>query len=218
MNIIKRIATSVHAGVEFTVASIENHGALVQATLKDQQRAVAKATVKLRRLESTEQRQKENIARLNQRIETWTTRAKSIGESDKEKALDCLVQRQADQRLLDIAVKEQLNHSNLTARMQEKVTELQQRVSDMQTQYTDMQMRDTVADATSKLDDLERLSGANINDTFERWEISLEAREMQNNLNTNTSHTPLTLDEEFTREENQQALKNELETLLKTTP
>jgi len=128
------------------------------------------------------------------------------------------VQRQADQRLLDIAVKEQVNHSNLTARMQEKVTELQQRVSDMQTQYTDMQMRDTVADATSKLDDLERLSGANINDTFERWEISLEAREMQNNLNTNTSHTPLTLDEEFTREENQQALKNELETLLKTTP
>lgn len=217
MSIIKRIATTLHASVDRTVASIENHDAVVQATLKEQQRSVAKASVKLRHLETISKRQQENIDRLKQRIESWSARAKSIAETDKEKALDCLVQRQADQRLLDIALKEQETHQTLLARMQGNVIELQERVSDMQSQHRDLQMRDTVARAKTGLDEIESHSVANINDTFERWEVSVEAREMDNALVTHASKLPLSLDDEFTQKENQEALEKELNALLKTT-
>lgn len=216
MSIIKRIATTLHASVDKTVASIENHDAIIKASVAESRRAVATASVKLQRLKTDGQRQQQHINELKHRIEQWTIRAKSVAETDRDKALACLQQRQADQTQLDHATATLTQHNELIARMQERVTELQNRVSDILRQHTELQTRDTVSRATQQLDNLEHSPRLNIDDTFDRWEVSIQEREMHTQIDNDTRPTPDDLNAEFTVAEQQEALNKELEALIKT--
>ena len=213
MSVFKRITASLHASVDRTVASLENHDAIISATLNESRRAVATAKVRLARVESDGKQQANRIEELENRIETWTSRAKSIGLTDRAKALDCLKHRDTDQRQLEQAQETLVRHQDMEQRMRNKLITLEQRVSDLQRQHAELQSRDTVARATSKLDAIEHSPSINIDETFDRWEIAIRERELRSDYNS-TTHTPVSLDEKFKADEHRETLNLELDALL----
>lgn len=214
MSIIKRLTATLHASVDKTVASIENHDAIIQATLVKSRRSVAEASVKLSRVKADGQRQMRQIDELKQRIDLWTERAKAVAETDRAKALDCLKQRQNDQKQLDIATEAFQKHKEMTQRMEDKVCELQQRVTNLQQQHTELQSRDTVSRATTQMDALEHAPGCNVDDTFDRWEVSIQQREARNEFSADVAHAPTSLHDEFKLQEQNDRLDDELDALL----
>jgi len=214
MSIIKRLTTTLHASVDRTVASLENHEAIIQATLTESRRAVATTKVRLARVEADGKRQEEHVEVLKHRIDTWTQRAKEVGEEDRNKALECLQQRRNDQAQLEQATKILVRHSEMKQRMRDKVISLNERVAELQRQYSELQSRDSVSRATTSLDAIQQTPGSNIEDTFDRWEVSIRERELQNEYMQDAIHSPTTLDEEFRVTENRVALNSELDTLL----
>lgn len=50
MNLISRFSATLMAGVDKTVSQIENHDAVIEASLKESQRAAAQARVRLQRV------------------------------------------------------------------------------------------------------------------------------------------------------------------------
>ena len=217
MSIVKRISATIHASVDRTVASIENHDAIIQATLSDSRRAVATARVRLTRVQAETLGQEKYIAELENRIETWTTRAKSIGGTDRDKALRCLEQRKNDQEQLEKALETLMLQRDMQQRVQTKVESLEKRVTQLQRQHSEMRSRDTVARATTQVDALEHNPSINIDDTFDRWEVSIRERELQSEISCSSTPSSSTLDEELTANENKELLRNELDDLLNNT-
>ena len=214
MSIIKRITATLHASVDKTVASIENHDAIIQATLATSRRSVAEARVKLSRVQADQAKQEAHIKELNQRIELWTTRAKAMAETDRDKALECLQQRQADQSQLEVAKDTLKKYQGMTQRMEDKVRSLQQRVTQLQQQHAELQSRDTVSRATNQLDAIEHSPVINVNDTIDRWEVSIQQREAQNDIYDSAADIPTSLHDELEAEEHKSALNDELEALI----
>ena len=214
MSIIKRFTTTLYAGVDRTVASIENHDAIIHATLQKSRRSVAQAKVKLSRVKADGEKQAAYIDDLNRRIDLWTTRAKAVAETDREKALECLKHRKEDQAQLDNAISALKKHKEMTQRMEDKVCSLQQRVVALQQQHTELQSRDTVSRATTHLDALEQSPGMNVDDTFDRWEVSIQQREAENEIYQDLDKSPSSLDDEFNVQEQNEALNDELDALV----
>lgn len=222
MSIFKRIVTTVHANVEKTVASMENHEALIQASLKDSRRAVAAANIKLQRLNEDEQHQRNRIDELGRRIDLWTQRASAVAEADQDKAIQCLRQRRIDQRELADAKQALTKHQTMTQQMQDSVNQLQQRVNRLQRQHLELQSRDTLSRATARLDDLELTNDSSIDAMFDRWEESIQEREMRcessptGRSSSTLSNTSMQIDlnAEFNVNEEQNELQQELEELM----
>jgi len=216
MSIIKRLTATLHASVDKTVASIENHDAIIQATLATSRRSVAEVKVKLSRVQADVKKQELHIKELNKRIDLWTARAKAIADTDRDKALECLKQRQADQTQLENAHQTLKKYQEMAQQMEDRVGSLQHRVTTLQQQHTELQSRDTVSRATACLDELEYSPSMNVNDTIDRWKVSIQQREAQIDHYNDVVDVPTTLHEELKVQEQKAQLNDELEALLKT--
>jgi len=161
-------------------------------------------------------RQEKHIAELERRIKIWTKRATTVGETDRDKALECLQQRSDDQSQLDHANETLGRHKEMATRMRGKVASLEKRVLELQRQHTELQSRDTVSKATTQIDAIQHSPGINIDETFDRWEVSIREREIQNDYLDTDPHTPSSLDAKFTAEEQSAALNDELDALLES--
>ena len=82
MNLFKRIVTTVHSGVDRTVASMENHEAIVDAALKESREALVRAKARLGRLEKDGKRQHNRVTELTSEIELWAERALACADSE----------------------------------------------------------------------------------------------------------------------------------------
>lgn len=214
MSIIKRLATTIHASVDRTVASIENHEAIVKATLNESRQALASAKIQLQRVDAEHQRQQDQLQALQQRIDTWTTRAKDIGDKDREKALRCLQERANDQANLDKARALLTRHSDMQQRMRDQVASLESRVSELHRQHRELLSRDTVSRANAQLDAVQLNPHSNLDDVFDRWETAIKSRELGHEyVNTNVVSTA-DLDAEMSADETRAELNSELDNLL----
>lgn len=214
MSIIKRLATTIHASVDRTVASIENHEAIVKATLNESRQALASAKIQLQRVEAEYHQQHNQIQALQQRIDTWTTRAKDIGDKDREKALRCLQERALDQANLDKAEALLIRHTDMQQRMRHQVASLEDRVSELHRQHRELLSRDTVSRANAQLDAAQLNPHSNLDEVFDRWETAIKARELGHEyVNTNVVSTA-DLDAEMSADEARADLNSELDSLL----
>jgi len=201
------------AGVDKTVSHIENHDAVIEASLKESQRAAAQARVRLQRVtrdgEALAQRQK----LLQQKIEHWLVRAKSNHDKDRSLALQCIAKRKqciSDELEIRDALK---RHAETEKRMVETISTIEKRVTSMSQQRNQMRSRQSAAEALRVINRIEGNDTNGIDDTFERWDISISETEI--NAGVSSEYAELdTLDDSFTLIEEQQELEDELDTLI----
>ena len=213
MSILKRFVTTVHASVDRTLAGIENHEAVVDAALTESRQALARAKVRLARLEKDGMEQRNCVTELVTEIEIWNERARSVATADREKALACIQRRRLCEQALHSAKAQMHEHGKIIKRVRDSISESSGRVQTLQAQRNQMRSREAAAHAGQIVHKLDGRVGDDVEAAIERWEVSVGQAELM------TDRYPLTerydeLAEHFISEEENNLLETELEMLL----
>ena len=210
MSLIRRISATLTSSVDRAVSKVENHDAIVNAALRDTQKAAARSRVRLERVRKDGLALKNRYESLQLAQSRWTERARSIAASDETKALECLRRRkECDTQLRNL--KDSIEkHDELEGRIAEQVKKIETRIGEVSHQRNMMRSRQSVAEAMRAIHNIEGVSYGQVEDTFDRWEINLGETEIL--MGANTLSDPL--DTEFLAEEDTEALRAELDELI----
>ena len=210
MSLIRRISASISSSVDRAVSKVENHDAIINAALKDTQRAAARSRVRLERVQKDGASLKHRYKELELASRRWADRAKTIAANDEAKALECLRRRRECESQIANLKESIAKHDALEERIGEQVKKIQDRISEVTHQRNMMRSRQSVADAMHAMHNVEGSAVSDIEDTFDRWEINLGETEILIGASTPTDP----LDTAFLEEEDKEALRAELDELL----
>jgi len=209
MSFLKRFSTTIVTRLDTLVGQIENHDAVVDATLRDTRQSVARARVRLGRVQRDGERLKARLAAERENIDRWAGRAKRASD-DEARALECLRRRRTAQRRVEELQAEIHRHDDTANRLQRDIRAAEERLQTMQRQRNRLRSRESAAEARRVLADAE--FPPCLEDTFERWEESVLEREL-------AVGDPLDDDDELARDfsatEDDEDLRAELQELLK---
>lgn len=204
MKLIKRLSTSITATLDSAVGQLENHDAIVEASIKQTRQAVAKTRARINTLRQQHQAYQAQLKEAKEQFDLWTQRAASLATSDQAKALQCVTRRnqcEADIGRLSYSEKQQADLvRDVTANLQTLQTKLDQ----MTQKHNLMRSRQTVADvnravAYASTDDT-------LSDTFERWESTV----LEHEFAVSDACSRDSLDVELTRAEDEADLLAQL--------
>ncbi len=210
MNLIRRISASLTSSVDRAVSKVENHDAIINAALRDTQQAAARSRVRLERVRRDGENLKERHYKLQMGVSRWTERARNIAATDEAKALECLRRRKDCETQLVTLRGSIEKHDELEARITEQVKKIESRIGEVSQQRNMMRSRQSVAEATRTINNIQGVSYGEIEDAFDRWEINLGETEIL----TGASTTSDPLDTAFLAEEDMTELRIELSELL----
>jgi len=212
MSLIRRISTSITSSVDRAVSKVENHDAIINAALRDTQQAAARSRVRLERVRKDGRSLKTRHSSLQLAASRWTERARSLGTTDEEKALECLRRRKDCEVQMGNLRDSIESHDELEARIADQVKKIDARIGEVAQQRNMMRSRQSVAEAMRTINNIEGVSYGEIEDTFDRWEINLGETEIL--MGAATTADPL--ETAFLAEEDTAELRAELSVLLKT--
>ncbi len=210
MSLFKRISATVSASVDQAVSRVENHDAIIEASIKETRQAAARTRVHLTRVQRDGENLQQKREKTKQDITLWTDRAMSVAESDQEKALQCLKQKKHCETTLDNLQQSFRKYEEVEKNVRENLTKIESRITDMSQQRNAMRSRQSAAEAMRVISHLEGGAQSEIEDTFDRWEISLAETE----ITVEQASTTNVLEYEFLQQEEKDSLKMELEALL----
>ncbi len=210
MNIIKRITTAFSASIDSAVRQIENHDALVVASINHARHHVAQTQVRLARVQKEGEQLGSQLQQLHEDEARWTDRARELAMDDDEKqnALACLKRR--NQCL------QQIRHSNVLVEKQkvledEMATQLgkmQARLNEVKLEHNQMRSRSANVEVHRVVNELNYSGGESLDDIFDRWDIKLTESEMWVGSDEVMPVDPL--ESQFIAKESQAALDAEL--------
>ncbi len=210
MSLIRRISATLSSSVDRAVSRVENHDAIVNAALRDTQQAAARSRVRLERVRKDGRALKTRYQSLAEARDRWTERAKSAAVSDEAKALECLRRRKDCENQLRNLREAIGKHEDLEARIEEQVKKIEARIGEVTHQRNMMRSRQSVAEAMRAIHNIEGVSYGEVEETFDRWEISLGETEVM--MGAYAATDPL--ETEFAEAEDTESLRAELELLL----
>ena len=212
MSLFKRTFTGIYAKIDQLVGEIENHDALIQATINEQKNKLASAKVQLKKMQTQESRVKEQLKKLRENEQRWSSRATQEAATDEQRALSCLQRRQTVRR--QIAKLEQIQYEYQMSAVKIK-NDIQQGDDDLAAMIQKHQIlrtRQSTADALRMIGEDRQTNKVDVESSFDRWEIKIAQGEFS------SDHYAEEIDEleqEYLTEENELQLRSELAELLK---
>jgi len=207
MRLIKRISSSISATLDNAVGQIENHDAIVEATIREVRQSVAKTKARINTLRHQENVYRKQLDQAREQQQLWEQRATKLADINQQQALECIARRNhcnAEINRLEQSLEQQIT---LIREVTQNLQKLQNKLDEMTQKHNLMRSRQSVADvnravAKSNLDD-------SIEDTFERWESVVLENEFM--VSDAFAHDPLEL--ALGEQEHQSELKAQLAAL-----
>ena len=210
MSLFKRLSATLVSRIDQVVGEIENHDAVIQATLNDVRRKVAQARVRLGQVQREAERLRGHIDEQQQHAERWRRRARATADSNERKALECLRRaRQCGQEAERLRTA-QLQYTQTTERLEKDIDSSEQRLRAMKQKLTLMRARESSGTALHATSETDGDTIRQLEDSFERWEINISQLEMA--LDQAAPADPL--EREFIDSEEETALRDELAELV----
>lgn len=206
MSLFKRLSATLFSRVDQAVSQIENHDAVIDASIRDARRAAARAKVRLARVHNDGERLHTKLNVLREAEMSWTQRARASADNDEDTALECLRRRRDCQRQATELESILERHAELERRLATEVGDLESRVSEISQQRNLMRTRQSAAEALQSINTIDSSSTIDIEDTFERWEIQITEAE----LATGQADPSDSLERRFLQAEDREALRAEL--------
>ena len=211
MSLINRIYATVSARVDRAVSEIENHDAVVESALRDNQQSLARAKVRFNRLQADGRRIRQRLETLRAAEQQWCDRARNNAEGDEQIALQCLKKRRECRQQIATLENALNDHDNAAARLSGDMSRVEERLREINQQRNLMRTRESTAEAMRTFNSIKGYCGVNIDDTFEKWETRvLEAELASGDLECTDE-----LEERFIKEEEIEDLKLELDAIRK---
>lgn len=211
MRIFSRITASVAGTVDEMVSKVENHDAVVEAGIREIRKSAADSRVRLARIQKDGERLRRQKEALLSAEADWLSRAKNVGELDEQRALECLRRRQQCLDKITELEKTLEEHRVLEEKLSINVRKIDSRLEEISLQRNQMKSRQSVADATRVMNNIQ--GSSNLDDTFDRWESIITESEICSG--DVLLDTPVDLfATEFEDQEQEAQLKQELEAIL----
>lgn len=178
MSIFKRLSATLFSRVDSVVSEIENHDAIIEASIRDNKHALAKAKVRFNRLQADGRRLQQRLEELQAAEAQWERRAKDQAEHDEQTALQCL-QRRRECRKRAAQVENMLaEHRQAESRLAGELETMEGRIREINQQRSLLRTRQSTADAMRTFKAIEDCSYIDIEDTFEKWEVRVTEAEL----------------------------------------
>lgn len=206
MSIFKRLSATMFSQMDRVVSEIENHDAIIEAAVRDNQRALAKARVRFNRLRADGRRLQERLDHLKEAEQQWTRRAQEQAESDEPTALQCLGRRKECRRQIDGVERTLAEHREAEGRMTSELEAMSERIEQVKHQRNLLRTRQSTADALRTFKAIEDCGYIDIDGTFEKWEV----RVMESELGSGDIQNVDSLEQRFIDAEELDDLKAEL--------
>lgn len=220
MNTLKRLTTTLIATVDRTVASMEDHEAVVAAAIRESRKVTARARFKLNRLRAENQRLTNRIDALQVEADKWQQRAISLNEVSREDAVNCIAHRRRCADRIESLTVQLEQQKKLELQSIKTVERLSDKVDVLNSKRAQLATRAASAEAMDVMHRLEGDDGLEIDDMLDRWEESVFETEAHTGSGFDASHGYTSADdlpERLANEEQQLDLQRELDALLTTT-
>lgn len=210
MSIIKRMSVTLFSRIDQVLGEIENHGALIKASIGEQKKKITAARLQLNRIRAQLQQisaQESDLA-ANERL--WTQRAIKESAQDESKALACLERRNQARQQQEKLVVIRNDYQRTADRMALDLSRCEQALQQMTQKHQLLRARQSSADAMQVIGADNSVNLDQLQHSFDRWEIKLAQAEP-----LDQAHNVDELEQCYLTEEHEQALRTELATLLK---
>ena len=210
MSLFKRLSATLVSRIDQVVGEIENHDAVVQATLNDMRKKVAEAKVRLQQVQREKTRLEQQIIEQQANSQRWRQRAIDCAQQDEAKALECVSRARYCEQHASRLQHAVAHYQQAADKLAHDIQAAEQRLAEVKQKATLMRARQSSSKALlstteSKLDTTQLLD-----DTFDRWEINITQAEMAIDV-----EEPIDgIEYEFLQAEQQAALHDELAALL----
>jgi len=219
MRLFKRISSTVLASVDKVVSEVENHDAVVESMLLELKQAEAESKVRLKRVQQDGKNLRQQLETLKESENNWTTRASKLAnDSDskndnknQQKALACLERRQTCREQITKLNSRLEQHGVTEQTLFDQLQKIENRRSEMNDKRHLFQSQQAVAEANRVVSAVTGSGKTDINEAFDRWEISIAKKETLdcNSILLDTENIDA-LDLEFKESENNANLLAEL--------
>lgn len=176
MKLLQRISATVVARIDGAVRGIENHDAIVGASLAELRHAIAQARVRVQRIETRREQRYQRREALRNEATQWRERAARA--DDEATGIECLRRargRDAEMAALDRTDAQQCG---VEQRMTQALERLEQRYRELQTQRQTLRGREAVARASATAGRMVGDPSDVLEETFERWAIAINEDEL----------------------------------------
>lgn len=211
MRLLKKLAVQMGARAESVAEQLENKEALSLSYIREYERIVARAKVKLSQVEHEVGRLAREASRLEAQAALWADRARRVHAGDEAKALACVRRMRQEQASLDRIRTELAETKGLKQKMARDVEQVLEKLESLKRRHRCLSGRQSCAQAAVVLQDGELFMGDGVDDLLARWEAEISAQEIH--AQTAGDETdPLT--EEFDAAEEREALRRTLADML----
>ena len=210
MSIFKRLSLTLFSRIDQVVGDIENHDAVIQATLNDMRKKVAEAKARLGQVHREKGRLEQQSQELQENVQRWQQRAIECSDADEEKALECVSRsRFCEQK--NVKLREAINQYVQTAdKLGRDIESSEQRLAEMKQKLTLMRARQSTNSVVCATSEMNSHVENQLDETFERWEINISQAEMLVDQPDSTDF----LERDFLDKEKEEDLRKELTQLL----
>ena len=210
MSIFKRLSATLVSRIDRVVGEIENHDAVVQATLNDMRKKVAEAKVRLKQVHREKERLEQQILEQQDNTQRWRKRAIDCAKTDETKALECVSRGRHCEHQVARLQQAVSQYHQAADKLSHDIQTAEQRLSEVKQKATLMRARQSTSSALHSTSESNNDATQQLDDTFDRWEINISQTEMAID-----HHDPVDLIErEFIMSEQEDELRHELATLL----
>ncbi len=209
MSLLGRITTTINATMDNVVSRVEDHDAIIDASIQECRQAAARTRARLSRVQRDGSQLRTRHDRLLSDVVLWTERAVNNAETDEDVALKCLkCKKSAETEIVKI---EQTisEHSSVESKLQTQLGQIEARIAEISHKRNTMRSRQSLTEAMRIMDKLDGDASNTVDDTFERWETVLLEREPL----TCREHSIDSFEMQFIDREELESLQEELKTL-----
>lgn len=210
MSLFKRLSATLVSRMDQVVGEIENHDAVVQATLNEQRRRIAQAKVRLSQVQRDAAQLSSQLQEQQAAERRWKLRAVESAKQDEAKALECIRRRHHCQHQIERLNTSLQQYQQTATRLAKDITHSEERLTEMTQKHNLMRARQSSSEALNAVAQTIGDSAQQMDDAFDRWEMLITQQEMMRG-----EHTLIDpLEQEFTLQEDEEALRDELQNLL----
>jgi phage shock protein A len=210
MSLFKRISATLVSRVDQVVSEMENHEAVIQATLNDMRKKVAEAKVRLGQVRREEERLRRQMAEQREHARRWRRRAVDSAKDDEAMALECVGRSHQCQTQVERLEQAAAQYAQTAQRLAGDIVASEQRLAEIKQKLTLMRARQSASSAMSATSEPDGNMSQLLDDTFDRWEINISQAEMT--VESFPDVDPM--EREFVTREKEEELRRELNELL----
>ena len=210
MSIFKRLSATLVSSIDQVVGEIENHDAVVQATLGDMRKRIAEAKVRLGQVHREKERSETEIQKQQENVHRWKHRAVESAKDDETKALECVSRGRHCQVQVEKLKQSIQQYQQAAEKLASDIYSSEQRLAEVKQKLTLMRARQSTTSALHATSDSNHNTTQVLDDTFDRWEINISQSEMAIDIDPIVDP----IEHEFVIREHEDELRNELQDLL----